>query len=118
MANKWIFYGIGTKEFIRKKSTDNTRALTAPSSNKQWSYLFKSAYISIQEYSMLLFFQNLKKYGRVVTIWHTIIFHAKCLMIQGDRLIESKCNMNICISFGNWLRYRYEKLIFIYNIYL
>ena len=35
MANNQIFYGIATKELIRKKSTDNTRALTAPPSNKQ-----------------------------------------------------------------------------------
>ena len=35
MANNQIIFGIATKELIRKKSTDNTRAMTAPPSNKQ-----------------------------------------------------------------------------------
>ena len=39
MANNQIIYGIATKELIRKKSTDNTRAWTAPPSKKQRSHL-------------------------------------------------------------------------------
>ena len=49
-----------TKEFIRTKSTNNTRAMTAPPDNNQWSYLYMSTYMSIQDYS-ILFFSELEK---------------------------------------------------------
>ena len=35
MVNNQVFYTTATKEFIIEKSNDNTRALTAPPSNKQ-----------------------------------------------------------------------------------
>ena len=60
MANNQIFYDMATKEFIRTKSTNNTRAMTAPPSNNQCSYLYMSTYMSIQDYSML-FFSELEK---------------------------------------------------------
>ena len=60
MANNQIFYDMATKEFIRTKSTNNTRAMTAIPSNNQWSYLYMSTYMSIQDYSML-FFSELEK---------------------------------------------------------
>ena len=53
MANSQIFYDMATKELIRTKSTNNTIVMTAPPSNNQYSYLYMSTYMSIQDYSML-----------------------------------------------------------------
>ena len=91
MANNQIFYDMATKEFIRTKSTNNTRVMTAPPSNNQWSM---SIYMSIQDYFMLFFFGIRKN-----IVWHTIIIHIKYFMIQDDRLI--KISMHICIYFGS-----------------
>ena len=60
MATGQIFYDMATKEFMRTKSTNNTIVMTAPPSNKQWSYLYMSTYMSIQDYS-ILFFSELEK---------------------------------------------------------
>ena len=71
MANNQIFYDMATKEFIRTKSTNNTRVMTAPPSNNQWSM---SIYMSIQDYFML-FFSELEKYSMTYYYYSYKIFY-------------------------------------------
>ena len=48
------FYDIAPKQFIRNKYTNNTNALPAPPSNKQWGYLYIAYYYFSHKIKVLL----------------------------------------------------------------